>query len=57
MAKLNSDDHKKFDNGAKIVKYGLIAGAAVGSLLLGKAALDGDKSKDENADDASDNQD
>ena len=54
MARLNSEEHKKFDIGAKIVKGSLIAATFVGSLLLGKAALDGDKSKNENSDNTSD---
>lgn len=40
MAKLNSEDHKVFDIGAKIVKSALIVGACIGSAFLGKKALD-----------------
>ena len=55
MAKLNSEDHKKFDLGAKIVKGGLIT-AFIGSIFLGKAAIDTNKDNDDSDDDASDEQ-
>ena len=52
MAKLNSEDHKVFDIGAKIVKGALIVGTFIGSVFLGKAALD---LKNGNTDDDYDN--
>lgn len=55
MAKLNSDDHKGFDIGAKIVKGGILAAAFIGSIFLGKAALDGkNNDDDDNNDDSGD---
>jgi len=56
MAKLNSEDHKKFDLGAKIVKGGLITATFIGSIFLGKAAIDTNKDNDDSDDDASDEQ-
>lgn len=57
MAKLNSDDHKGFDIGAKIVKCGLFAAAIIGSIFLGKASLDSkNNDDDDNNDDSGDDQ-
>lgn len=56
MAKLNSEDHKKFDLGAKIVKGGLITATFIGLIFLGKAAIDTNKDNDDSDDDASDEQ-
>lgn len=54
MAKLNSEDHKVFDIGAKIVKGVLIVGACIGSAFLGKAALDWKNSNSDDDDDDDD---
>lgn len=43
MAKLNRDDHKKNDIGAKIVKVGVIALGVIASIVVG------DKIKDANS--------
>ena len=40
MAKLNRDDHKKNDIGAKIVKVGVIALGGIASIVVGSKIKD-----------------
>ena len=49
MAKLNRDDHKANDIGAKIVKWLLIGVGCVGTALLGKQIKDGNNNSEGDA--------